>query len=100
MKLLRWNVRGFGSLRTTRRLRYMLKLQNPQMVFFMETKICKNQMEKIHRSCGYIHGIEVDPDGTGGGLCLAWKPEVCVMLRQYSKRFIDVVVDDTDVRGQ
>ncbi|KAA3486094.1 reverse transcriptase [Gossypium australe] len=74
-------------------------VQNPQMVFFMETKICRSQMERIHYSCGYVNETKVDPEGTRGGLCLAWKPEVCVMLRQYSKRHIDVVVDDSDVRG-
>ncbi|MFQ6631561.1 hypothetical protein Gotur_009595 [Gossypium turneri] len=98
MKLLSWNVRGLGSLRVIRRLRYMLKLQNPQLVFFMETKICRSQMERIRYSCGYVNGIEVDPEGTRGGLCLAWKLEVCVTLRQYSKRDIDVVVNDSDVR--
>ncbi|MBA0688519.1 hypothetical protein Goari_006298, partial [Gossypium aridum] len=32
------------------------------MVFFMETKICKNQMERIRYSCGYVNGIEVDQE--------------------------------------
>ncbi|MBA0688320.1 hypothetical protein Goari_006119 [Gossypium aridum] len=32
------------------------------MIFFMETKICKNQMERIRYSCGFVNGIEVDPE--------------------------------------
>ncbi|KAA3473894.1 reverse transcriptase [Gossypium australe] len=32
-------------------------------------------MEKIWYSCGYVNGIEVDPEGTRGGLCLARKQE-------------------------
>ncbi|KAA3469174.1 reverse transcriptase [Gossypium australe] len=67
MKLLSWNVRGLGSPRAVNRLRHMLKTQNPQVVFFMETKVRKK--------------------GTRGGLCLAWKQEVSVNLQQFSKRF-------------
>ncbi|KAA3479327.1 Endonuclease/exonuclease/phosphatase [Gossypium australe] len=96
----RWNVRELGSPRAVRRLRYMLKLQNPQMVFFMETKICRSKMERIRYSCGYINGIEVDPEGTRGGLCLAWKQGVSVTLRQFSERHIDAVIDDDELRGK
>ncbi|KAA3488589.1 reverse transcriptase [Gossypium australe] len=100
MKLLNWNVRGLGSPRIVKRLRYMLKVQNPQMVFFMETKVRRSKIEKIWYSCGYVNGIEVDPEGTRRGLCLAWKQEVSVTLRQYSKRHIDVVVDENESRGK
>ncbi|KAH1056048.1 hypothetical protein J1N35_034113 [Gossypium stocksii] len=65
----------------------------------METKICKNQMERVRHRCGYANGIDVDPDGTRGGLSLAWKAEVNITLQRYSKRYIDVVVDDSDGRG-
>ncbi|KAA3469292.1 reverse transcriptase [Gossypium australe] len=93
MKLLSWNVRGSGSPRTVRRLRYMLKLRNPQMVFFVETKICRSKMERIRYSCGYVNGIEVDLEGTRGGLYLAWKQEVSITVRH-----IDMVVDKNESR--
>ncbi|KAG8474642.1 hypothetical protein CXB51_031263 [Gossypium anomalum] len=73
---------------------------NPQMVFFMEKKLCKSQMERVWYSCGYVNGIEVDPEGTRGGLCLAWRNEICVMLRNYSKRHINLMVDDNKVRDK
>ncbi|KAA3475747.1 Endonuclease/exonuclease/phosphatase [Gossypium australe] len=57
-------------------------------------------MEKIRYRCGYVNGIEVDPEGTRGGLCLAWKQGVSVTLRQFSKRHIDVVIDDEETRGE
>ncbi|KAA3472916.1 reverse transcriptase [Gossypium australe] len=88
-----------GSPRAIRRLRYMLRLQNPQMVFFMETKICRGRMERIRHQCRYVKGIEVDLEGTRGGLCLAWKQGVNVTLRQFSKRHIDVVIDDDEAKG-
>ncbi|MBA0752546.1 hypothetical protein Gogos_001373 [Gossypium gossypioides] len=55
-----------GSPRTVRRLRYMLKIYNPQMVFFMETKINSRQMEKIRGSYGFFNGIDVSSEGEEG----------------------------------
>ncbi|KAH1098567.1 hypothetical protein J1N35_015488 [Gossypium stocksii] len=57
-------------------------------------------MERIRYSCGYVNGIKVDSEGTRGGLCLAWKAEISVILHSYSKRHIDVVVDDDEIKGQ
>ncbi|MBA0729118.1 hypothetical protein Golax_020420, partial [Gossypium laxum] len=58
-----WNVRGLGRQWTVRRLRHLLKINNPQIVFFMETKLSRKQMEKARRRCGYANGIEVDSEG-------------------------------------
>ncbi|XP_016669937.1 uncharacterized protein [Gossypium hirsutum] len=96
MKILSWNVRGLGNPRTVWRLRHSLKLYNPQIVFFMETKIIKNQMERIRRRCGFQNGIDVDSNGSRGGLCLAWRDDVTISLRSFSKRHIDVIIEDTD----
>ncbi|KAG8486545.1 hypothetical protein CXB51_020029 [Gossypium anomalum] len=80
MKILSWNVRGLGNPRTVRRLRHSLKLHYPQMVFFMETKINKYQMEKVRRSCDFLFDIDVDSIGSKGGLSLAWRGDVNIML--------------------
>ncbi|KAA3467777.1 reverse transcriptase [Gossypium australe] len=37
----------------------MLKLHNPQIVFFMETKLCGKKIERVRQSCGFQNGIEV-----------------------------------------
>ncbi|XP_017604666.1 uncharacterized protein LOC108451493 [Gossypium arboreum] len=57
-------------------------------------------MERVRSRCGYIHGIEVDPEGTRGGLCLAWRNEISVTLQSFSKRYVDVMIDDSEVRGK
>ncbi|KAA3471313.1 reverse transcriptase [Gossypium australe] len=88
MKILSWNIRGLGIPRTVRRLRHSLKIYNPQMVFFMET------------NCDYTNGIEVDSDGTRGCLCLAWRNDINITLQDFSKRHIDVIVDDNKVRNK
>ncbi len=42
----------------------------------------------------FLYGIEVEAEGTRGGLCLAWRTDMDIMLRSYSKRHIDVLVED------
>ncbi|KAL1105033.1 hypothetical protein V6Z11_D04G106700 [Gossypium hirsutum] len=84
MKILSWNVRGLGSPQRVRRLRHLLKTCDPHIVFFMETKLCGIQMERV------------DPEGTRGGLCLAWRNDVNISLKNFSKRHIDVVVHDNE----
>lgn len=98
MKIISWNVRGSGRLQTVKRLRQMLKLHNPQMVFFMETKINSRQIEKIRVSYGFFNGIDVSSEGTRGGLCLAWRNDINVQLQSYSKRHIDVIIDEGEER--
>lgn len=94
MKILSWNVWGLGKPRTIRRLRHSLKTCNPQLVFF------SLQMERVRRSCGFANGIEVDSEGTRGGLCMAWKNDIVIILRSFSKRHIDVIVDDAEISGK
>ncbi|KAH1072990.1 hypothetical protein J1N35_025318 [Gossypium stocksii] len=62
----------------------------------METKLCRNHMERVRRSCDFANGIEVDSEGTRGGLCLAWRNDVNIMLRNFSKRHINVIVEDNE----
>ncbi|KAH1096965.1 hypothetical protein J1N35_013886 [Gossypium stocksii] len=53
-------------------------------------------MERVRRSCGFQNGIDVESEGTRGGLSLAWKGDAGVTLRTFSKRHIDVIVDDNE----
>lgn len=43
----------------------------PQIVLFMETKLGNRQMEQVRRKCGFVHGLEVDLEGSRGGLYMA-----------------------------
>lgn len=49
-------------------------------------------MEKVRRSCGFLNGIEVSAEGSKGGLCLAWKENVSIILESYSRNHIDVSI--------
>ncbi|KAA3488794.1 reverse transcriptase [Gossypium australe] len=58
----------------------------------METKLNQKRMKRVRRSCGFNSGIEVEADGSRGGLSLAWKSDIGVTLRSFSKWHIDVLV--------
>ncbi|MBA0661623.1 hypothetical protein Goklo_005899 [Gossypium klotzschianum] len=55
-----------NSPRTVRRLRHMLKKHNTQVVFFIETKLCKIQMERVRRSYDFWNSIDVFVVGSKG----------------------------------
>ncbi|KAA3490114.1 reverse transcriptase [Gossypium australe] len=100
MKSLSWNVRGLGSPRAVRRLRHLIKQQNPRMVFLMETKLDKKRMEMARKSCGLVNGIEIEAEWTRGGLCLAWKDDIEVTLKIFSKWHIDVLVKEDGIQEE
>ncbi|KAA3486868.1 reverse transcriptase [Gossypium australe] len=60
----------------------------------METKIDKQCMEKVRRSYGFSNGIEIEAEGSRGGICLVWKEDIKVTLRSFSKNHIDVMVKE------
>ncbi|KAA3452441.1 reverse transcriptase [Gossypium australe] len=62
----------------------------------MEAKLCRIQTERVRRSCGFVNGIEVGR----GGLCLAWRNDINVTLQSFSKRHIDVIVEDTEINDK
>lgn len=96
MKMICWNVRGLRNPRATRRLRHMLKVYNPQTVFFMETKLNVMRIEKMRRRCGFLSSIDVSTEGTRWGICLAWKRNFMMTLRNISKKQVDVEVQEDE----
>ncbi|KAA3482848.1 reverse transcriptase [Gossypium australe] len=86
IKSISWNDYGLRSPRANRRLRNFLKQQNPHVVFLMETKIDRKQMEKDRRSCGFPNGTDIDAE--------AWKEDLKVTLRSFSKNHIDTMAKE------
>ncbi|MBA0672805.1 hypothetical protein Goklo_024186 [Gossypium klotzschianum] len=62
------------------------------MVFLMETKLDKQRMEKVRKRCGFNNRIDIEAEGSRGGLCLSWKGDNGVSLQSYSKNHIDIMV--------
>ncbi|KAA3464007.1 reverse transcriptase [Gossypium australe] len=66
----------------------------PILVFLMETKLDSKCMDRVRRSCSFINGIDVEAEGSRGGLCLAWKVGIEITLRSYSTWHIDVLIKE------
>ncbi|KAA3469398.1 reverse transcriptase [Gossypium australe] len=96
MKIISWNVRGLGRPRTVKRLKNKLRAINPQILFLIETKLKAKEMEIVRRKLGFSCGIEVDADGSKGGLSLGWNNNSLISLRSYSSFHIDADVNDKD----
>ncbi|KAA3479820.1 putative Transposon TX1 [Gossypium australe] len=90
MKILSWNVRGLGQPRTVRRLKIKLRHIRPQILFLMETKVTSKRMETIKRQCGFMNEIDVDAEGTRGGLSVGWREGLNLTLKSFSRSHIDV----------
>ncbi|KAA3472113.1 reverse transcriptase [Gossypium australe] len=96
MKIISWNVRGLGKSRTVKRLKNKLRAINPQILFLIETKLKAKEMEIVRRKLGFSCGVDVDADGSKGGLSLCWNNNALISLRSYSPFHIDADVDDID----
>ncbi|KAK5770682.1 hypothetical protein PVK06_046835 [Gossypium arboreum] len=75
MKISSWNVRGLGQSRRVNCLKNKVRYIQPQILFLMEIKVDRRRMEKIRRKCGFDYGIDVDAEGTRGGLSLGWRDD-------------------------
>ncbi|KAA3459595.1 reverse transcriptase [Gossypium australe] len=53
-------------------------------------------MEIIRRKLGFSCGVDVDADGSKGGLSLCWNNNSLISLRSYSSFHIDADVNDKD----
>ncbi|KAA3479287.1 reverse transcriptase [Gossypium australe] len=70
MKIISWNVCGLGNPRAVRRLQFLLKQHNPDMVFLMETKVDSKRMERIRRRSGFVNGLMWEQKDRGVGSIL------------------------------
>ncbi|CAL5438392.1 unnamed protein product [Camellia sinensis] len=90
MKWLSLNCWGLGNPRTVQGLQLLLKYEDPNVVFLMETKCNKARMERLRCKFGFSSGFFVDRDGLGGGLALLWKGDTQFTIQNYSCGHIDI----------
>jgi exonuclease III len=53
MKILSWNCRGLGSPTTVRTLSRLIRIENPQIVFLMETRLKAIEVENVRSRLGF-----------------------------------------------
>jgi exonuclease III len=96
MSILSWNCRGLGNPPTVRALHRLVKQKKPFLVFLMETKLRRVQMETIRRKLEFFNMLTVDCVGKSGGLALLWGDETEVEIQNYSQRHINGTVRSSE----
>jgi hypothetical protein len=74
----------------------MVKEKQPNLVFFMETKLQASKMEILRVKLGFGSVFVVHSVGCSGGLALMWREDACVDIQNYSRRHINAIVQIGD----
>ena len=64
----------------------------PELVFLMETKVCKRKVEIVQQRLRYDGLFYMEGNNNRGGLALLWKGKNSVQLRIYSNNHIDIEI--------
>ncbi|GAU45877.1 hypothetical protein TSUD_401030, partial [Trifolium subterraneum] len=78
-------------------LRNLAHGHRPDIIFLSET-LCKSQkMENIRVMLKYESCLSIDVEGRSGGLSVMWKDTVKCQIMNYSRNFINIIVEDEEV---
>jgi hypothetical protein len=96
MRTFSLNCRGLGNPETVRELHMLVKKEDPDIVFLMETRLEVRCLEFIRVCLDMCGCFGVDRHGFGGGLALLWRSSVSVHIQIYFIFYIDadVVMED------
>ena len=93
MSLLSWNCRGLGNPQTVNALKKVIRLEDPNLVFLMETKSNEEWVKIVRNQCGFKDSFIVPSDGLKGWLALFWKSDIKVDVLDSSLSFIDALIE-------
>ncbi|XP_075665228.1 uncharacterized protein LOC142634864 [Castanea sativa] len=99
MSLFSWNCRGLGNPLIVNALKKAIRIEDPTIVFLMETKLDEDWMTIVRNQCGFKQSFIVPSVGLSGGLALFWKCEINIDVFKSSLSHIDAVVDGGDKFG-
>ncbi|XP_026410499.1 uncharacterized protein LOC113305701 [Papaver somniferum] len=88
MKIMSWNVQGFGNKRTRYHLRDLVRSNDPDIIFLAETKNKDNKMMNYTKQLNYPYYCYVHPIDLSGRLFLLWKDGIILDIVEYNLNFI------------
>ncbi|XP_074369831.1 uncharacterized protein LOC141711338 [Apium graveolens] len=98
MSFIAWNCHGLAQPRAVRFLQEINKQIRPSVIFFSETLVKRNKIEKVCKSLGFGEFYSVDAQGHGGGeLALFWKSAGSVVIKSSTQNYIDFEVFNEQV---
>ncbi|KAG8501576.1 hypothetical protein CXB51_003846 [Gossypium anomalum] len=92
MKILCWNYHGIGDLVIVCKLKQLLVVNSPNIVFLCETKIYAVKLESIRVKCWMAGYLGIDLEGYRVGLAVMSKDGIEVTIQNYSSQHIDLLV--------
>ncbi|GAU34086.1 hypothetical protein TSUD_255820 [Trifolium subterraneum] len=96
MIILSWNCRGLSVPSAIPNLKNIAQSHKPDVLFLSETLSKAQKMENIRVMLKYDSCLAVDVDGRSGGLAIMWKESVKCTVLNYSRNFINLVVEDNE----
>ncbi|GAU27412.1 hypothetical protein TSUD_356480 [Trifolium subterraneum] len=97
MIVLSWNFRGLSVPSAIPNLRNIAQGHKPGILFLSETLSKKNRMESIRIMLKFDSCLSIDVEGRSGGLAIMWKDNVKCRVMNYSRNFINIIVEDSDI---
>lgn len=98
MRCISWNCRGLGNPLAVRALSRLIKKENPQLVFLMETKQSEMEFETTKKKVGFEYGLAAGCDergrGRAGGVALLWRNSLEVRVTSFSNNHICAEIVD------
>ena len=89
MRALCWNCRGIGDPATLHELHDLVGASAPSVLCIVETQLAKNRVEGLAVSLGFQNNFAVASSGRSGGLCIFWKADVNLVIKNFSQYHID-----------
>ncbi|GAU30590.1 hypothetical protein TSUD_392810 [Trifolium subterraneum] len=96
MIVLSWNCRGLSVPSAIPNLKNIAQSHKPDIIFLSETLSRAQKMENIRVMLKYDSCMAIDVEGRSGGLAIMWKDSVKCTVLNYSRNFINLVVEDNE----
>ena len=93
MSCLAWNCHRLGNPHAKRELEDLIQAQAPLIVFWSETWVDKEQLDRFKWKIKYASLFAVQSQDRGGGLALLWQKGVLVWVDSFSKFHIDALIN-------